>query len=150
MNKHSHKWFNEMAVVAVFFLVVAAGLFYALFHLEIGPAAPTVNQPLAISSAPTVSAYEHEADTVLAPFLEQAAKVGQAELASGDQDLLDLIGKTQDRLLRMIVPAERKDAHLKFVLLLEQWRRALNGSAADQKQVLASTQQVLADNPWLR
>ncbi len=148
MTTHHHKWLNELTVVGVFFAVIAIGLVYALFHLNLTPTSPA--QPAApVVKAPTIEEYQSEARSVLAPFLEQAAAVDSGSLAAADEVFGALIDKTQERLLRVRVPAQARETHLSFVLLLEQWRRALKGSAADQDRAADMTVKLTSANPWL-
>jgi len=148
MPTHRHKWLNELAVVAVFFAIVAIGLIYAIFNLDLAPSA-SPGEVVWAPKAPTLDEYRGEARTVLGPFLEQAAVADPDQLVETETVFKSLVDKTQERLLRLRVPAEAREAHLSFVLLLEQWRRALGGSAADQAKVSGMTEKVTAANPWL-
>ncbi|MEY4744154.1 MAG: hypothetical protein RL272_99 [Candidatus Parcubacteria bacterium] len=144
---------NEFTIFGVFIAVAVFGILYGLL-LAVTGALPTEMpadfpdlQPVV---APTESEYQSEASDVLSPFFRQAAQM-QAEDLTGDTGaLLQLVQKTQDRLLRVRVPKEYRDAHLSFVLLLDQWKRALAGSAPDRKVVLDKTRELMAANPWLQ
>jgi len=138
-------------VVAAFFVVIAIGLTYAVFHLQMVPMNTTsVPEALKLPPPPTVEEYQQEVRSVFGPFLQQAVNVNSQNLAAVDSVFTDLVVKTQDRLLRVRVPSKSEQpAHLSFVLLLEQWKRALGGSRADQDQVSRATQEVLAASPWL-
>ncbi len=149
MTTHRHKWLNELTVVGVFFVVIAIGLVYALLNLDLGPASSGENPDAAAVRAPTVEEYQGEARSVLTPFLEQAAAVDADGLAAADEVFQALIDKTQERLLRVRVPAQARETHLSFVLLLEQWRRALRGTAADQARAADMTVKLTSANPWL-
>ncbi len=145
-NKHDH-WLNQLTVLGVFFAVVLIGLIYGLLNMDL----TGLQQPLSapVQPAPTVEQYQADAEEILSPFLVQASKMTAADLASADPVLIDLVQKTQERLLRLRVPKEEKEAHLSFVLLLDQWRRALSGSSADQGSVLDNTHAVVSQNAWL-
>jgi hypothetical protein len=143
------KWPNELTVVAVFFAVIAIGLVYALFHLTVTSAPGGFQAPPAVK-APTLGEYRSETKSVLAPFLAQAAAIRPEQIGPSATVFKDLVVKTQERLLRVRVPAEAREAHLSFVLLLEQWKRALQGSSADQAVVADMTAKVTSANSWLK
>ena len=149
MPTHRHKWLNELTVVAVFFAIVAIGLIVTLFSLDLVPESSLQGDVVQARKAPTVEEYRSEARDVLSPFLEQARMIGSDQAAYDETVFLGLVDKTQERLLRLIVPVQGQEAHLSFVLLLEQWRRAINGSVSDQAQAPDNTQKVIAANPWL-
>jgi len=149
MPTHQRKWLSEMTVVAVFFAVIAIGLVYALFHLTASPSPSTLQVVQPPVKAPTLSEYRSETKSVLAPFLAQASAVTPEQLETADPVFKDLVVKTQERLLRILVPAEARQAHLSFVLLLDQWKRALMGSSSDQARVVDMTAKVTSANPWL-
>jgi len=147
MNEKKHKLINEFAVLGVFCLAVIVGVLYGVLNLRVLPSA---NEPAAEAvKAPTEADYRAAAGSVMAPFLDQAQKLDERAFAAADPTFVDLVSKTQERLLRIRVPGPDKDVHLSCVLLLEQWRRALSGSASDQKLVLANTRDLLGANPWL-
>jgi len=149
MHTHQHKWFNESIVIAAFFAVIAFGLVYALFHMTTAPASPSSGGAAVLIKAPSLSEYQSETRSVLAPFLEQAAAADPQRLGAADAVFGDLINKTEERLLRVRVPAEARDTHRSFVLFLEQWRRAAGGSKLDQDRVAAMTARIASENPWL-
>ncbi len=137
---------GEFVILAAFVVAVTVGLLYGAVIVAVSG-----NRPAAVAppAAPTVDAYRAEAQGVLAPFFEQAQRMTSADLAAPSSELVDLVAKTQERLLRLVVPKEEKDVHLALVLLLEQWKRALAGSAADREAVIDKTRQMIAKNRWL-
>ena len=147
MNEKKHKLLNEFSVLAVFCLAVIVGVIYGVLNLRVMPSTDT---PVAdVLEAPSESDYRAAAGSVMSPFLDQAQKLDAGAFASVDPVFVDLINKTQERMLRIRVPGADKDIHLSCVLLLEQWRRALSGSKADQKLVPGNTRDLLGANPWL-
>ena len=52
-------------------------------------------------------------------------------------------------MLCVRVSKDSRDAHLAFVLLLDQWKRALGGSKIDQGEVLKKTSELVSENPWV-
>lgn len=150
-------WDSELAVLGVFVAVVAVGFTYGLANL-IWPdlfarLSGTVSEAQLADSAPSEDAYQAEVRDIMGPFLAQAANVAPDNLAdtSGEamRTLATLVQKTQDRLVRVRVPGDYRDAHLAAVLLLEQWKRALAGSKSDQKLVLERTDEAKQAYPWL-
>ena len=143
---------NEFTILGVFVAVAVFGLGYGLLSLVLGTAEfrtddlPFV-QPVV---APTPEEYEADARDVLAPFLEQALLMRTEDLAGDTGAMGQLVEKTQDRLLRVRVPKEYRDLHLSMVLLLDQWKRALAGSAPARDVVLDRTGEIVVANPWLQ
>lgn len=143
---------NEFTILGVFIAVVVFGLLYGVLLAVTGTLFPDVRgafpaaQPVV---APTMAEYEVEAREVLAPFFTQALQMAPADFAGDTGAMLQLVQKTQDRLLRVRVPKEYQDAHLGFVLLLDQWKRALAGSGPDREVVLQKTKDQAAANQWL-
>lgn len=132
------------AFVATTLVGLAYGAISGLSHGDIIP--PSVPAPVV---APTREEYRTETVGVMADFWEQSARMTREDLRVPDPRFVDIVGKTQERLLRVRVPREERDAHLAFVLLLDQWKRALDGSAADQEKVFEKTEAVLTENPWI-
>jgi hypothetical protein len=104
----------------------------------------------ATMQAPSVDGYRQEAHDVLSPFVNQALEMDKEELGGSDPLFLELTTRTQERLLRLRVPKEERDSHLTFVLLLDQWKRALEGSSPDRAVVLEGTTRVVAAHPWIQ
>lgn len=134
-------------VAAILSLLVGIAAVTFLWRTVVSPG-PRPAPAAAPVSAPTSGRYRAEAANVLAPFLTQAAHMTSVDISSGDPAILDLVDKTQQRLLAMKVPSADKDAHLQFVLLLDMWKRALGGSSADAANVQTRTSQVLQQYPW--
>lgn len=152
-RKKSRLLINEFTIFGVFIAVAVFGLLYGMLL------AVTSGVPSAVSSdfpefrpvvAPTMAEYESEAREVLAPFFRQALQMRPEDLTGDTGAMLQLVQKTQDRLLRVRVPKEYRDAHLGFVLLLDQWKRALTGSAPDRDVVLDKTREQGTANAWLQ
>ena len=145
MEKRIHRLQNGLAISAVFFLVVAAGLAYGLFNLDTVATTPGP-QPAAVM---TEDQNREEARSILGPFISQASGMSARSVDSVGPIFSDLVAKTQDRLLRLRVPRDARDAHLSFVLLLDRWKRALDGSLSDKNKAIEQTATVLAAHPWL-
>lgn len=145
MRHHRRLFINDFVIITtVFFAILSFGLVYGLIHLRVG------DQPAAVAvTAPTLADYHQGASSVLEPFLNQWPNVTSEALVSDNEPLKGLVVMTQERLLRLRVPAEAKDDHLVLVLLLDKWKRALAGSAADQRNVLEMTEQTVAGLAWL-
>lgn len=145
---------NEFTIFGAFVAVAILGIGFGA--LVVGTGAYLEDPYLAndyqevIPVAPTPEEYEAAAKDVLAPFVAQGEQVDEAYFAGDVSAMQQLVEKTQERLLRVRVPADYRDSHLSFVLLLEQWKRALRGSVADQEVVVAKTKDLAAANPWVR
>lgn len=144
---------NEFTIFGVFIAVAVFGLLYGMLLAATGGVPSAVSQDLPELQpvvAPTMAEYESEAREVLAPFFRQALQTRPEDLTGDTGAMLQLVQKTQDRLLRVRVPKEYRDAHLGFVLLLDQWKRALTGSAPDRAAVLDKTREQGTANAWLQ
>lgn len=137
-----------MIVLGAFAATMLAGLTYGL-AMSYAPdeAVPVVEQPVLV--APTRAEYRAETVGVMADFWEQSARMTRDDVRNVDPRFLEIVTKTQERLLRVRVPKDERDAHLSFVLLLDQWKRALGGSVADQEKVFEKTETVLVEYPWI-
>jgi len=140
--------FNEFTIVGVFVAVVFVGLVVGLVS-AISAATPT--EPVAsVVTAPTLIEYRTEARAVLAPFLSQAETVDSEALTEEAQiALVDLASRTQERLLRIRVPASEREAHLSFVVVLDQWKNALAGTSDDLEGVLDRTALLVQKHRWV-
>jgi hypothetical protein len=149
MARKPHHWLGgEMIVLGAFAATTLAGLAYgAVSGMTRADLVPPVEPPPLV--APLRDDYRAETVGVMADFWEQSAKMTRADLRDLDPRFVDIITKTQERLLRVRVPREERDAHLSFVLLLDQWKRALDGSVADQEKVFEKSEAVLTANPWV-
>lgn len=149
MARKTHHWLGgEMIVLGAFAATTLVGLAYGaisgLSHGDIVP--PAAPAPLV---APSQEEYRAETADVMADFWEQSSRMTRDDLKVPDPRFVDIVEKTQERLLRVRVPKDGRDAHLSFVLLLDQWKRALGGSAADQEKVFDKSEDVLTENPWI-
>lgn len=152
MFKHKKKNVGtEFVVLGSFAAVVIVGFFYAAVSIILAAYPETVSQgPLAVQPvAPTAEQYKAQVRDDLHPFFSQAATMKAGDIDSAGPVFRELVVKTQDMLLRLRVPKEYRDNHLSFVLLLDQWKRALDGSKPDRAVVLKKTSTVLDANPWL-
>ncbi|KPJ85810.1 hypothetical protein AMJ57_01730 [Parcubacteria bacterium SG8_24] len=146
---HQKILFGELTVFGVFVVICLSGLIYGSVLVLYPYAGAAEPEESALLEPPTAAGYEMEANEVLLPFLDQFALLAEADLGSVDPMLGDLVVKTQERLLRMRVPGDYRDTHLSLVLLLDQWKRALDGSLGDQAVVVDRTQELLGEIEWL-
>ncbi len=148
MRKKDQHFFNEFTILGVFVAVALIGLIAAGVSLLAQPRFAPVGVPTV--QAPTSEEYRVEARSVVMPFLSQAAVISANPMPEGASETMsDLVDLTQERLLGMTVPASERDVHLSMVILLDQWRRALNGTDADLSGVIDRTDGLLKDYPWL-
>lgn len=152
-RKKSQFKVNEFTVLGAFIAVAIFGLLYGILAVALGrvefrnPGTMPYIEPVV---ALTPEQYEADVREVLAPFIEQARLMQPEDLATDNGTMAQLVQKTQDRLFRVQrLPKEYRDVHLAFVLLLDQWKRALAGSVPDREVVLEKTDALLAENPWL-
>lgn len=144
---------GEFLVLGVIVAAACVGVLYGVFMaFKKGDASPSSatpdaqDQPAPVAPAP--EEYDASAQEVMAPFLQQAALVTDASFDGDLTALGDLVTKTEERLLRVRVPADRRDTHLSAVLLLGSWKRAIAGSAQDRKDVLSATATFAASASW--
>lgn len=144
--------FSEFTVFGAFVAVAVFGLGYGILaaalgrvHLTpLGEAAPWRPQP-----AMNADEYEYQAAEVMSPLLGQSLSMSKDDLSPDNAALRQLVDKTQERLLRIQrIPADHKDAHLRAVLLLDQWKRALSGSEPDREAVLGKTKELVDEYSW--
>lgn len=148
MSKKKEHLFNEFTILGAFVVVALSGLIVGSISLIIQANAERDSAPEA--TAPTARDYRAEAKAVITPFLGQAAVISQGVFPEGtDTAMSDLVDLTQERLLGLTVPASEREVHLSMVILLDQWRRALNGTDRDMAGVIARTDKLLIDYPWL-
>jgi hypothetical protein len=141
--------FNEFTVLGLFAAVVFIGLLIVLVSL-FWLRAPLVSTVPSTVAAPTLIEYRTETRTVVSPFLNQATTVDSENLSDEARAaMLDLITATQERLLRIRVPGSEREAHLAFVILLDQWSQALGGSAAEVESVLDRTVETVQRYRWI-
>lgn len=146
--------FNEYLILGVFAVValslLACGAIFGWSEAKI--AERSQKPPAEVIAAPAMTSadYEREVSDVMTPFLELAAEFKQENFAADSAPMLELVTKTQERLLNVDrVPADHRTPHLSFVLLLDQWKRALSGSVLDQKTVIEKTETTVRENPWI-
>jgi hypothetical protein len=149
MNAKRNHWLGgEMIVLGAFASAVLVGLAYGVFATVV-PRDTPATEAVPVPVAPTQEEYRTEAVAVMADFWQQSANVTAEGLRNPDPRFVEIVTKTQERLLRVRVPKEDRDAHLTFVLLLDQWKRALNGSTLDQERVFEKSETVRTANPWI-
>jgi hypothetical protein len=138
---------NEFTVVGIFVAIIFIGLLFGMiftFKSEIGVnLTPQINPP-------TVVDYRTEARSVLEPFLLQIQSIPSGPLSEETATaMVDLIRVTQERLLRMRVPGEERDAHLALVIILDQWKKAVYEDETVLSGVLERTILLLEKYRWL-
>lgn len=144
------RWLDPFALAGLYFLIVAIGLVYGLFQLQIEEPLAADREVVMISPETLqLNTYRRAARDILAPFLEQAVRVEPAAIAELDPAMLDLTTTTRERLLRLTVPASARDTHLAFILMLDRWTRALQGSPDDADLVVDETSQLVTEHTWL-
>jgi len=144
----------EFILLGIFGAVVLIGIMYGVVIVlkNGGVPAPSSSDVVPVAEeplvAPTQEEYDLAANDVMSPFLAQATLVTEASFEGDVSALGDLVTKTEERMIRLRVPAERQEAHLAAVLLLGSWKRAVAGSATDRAEVSASTAAFIAAMPW--
>lgn len=144
---------NEFTILGAFVAVAFFGLVYGAIVVTTGAAGLRgLDEEIAevLPAAPTDDEYRADARDVLAPFVAQAAVMGDSAFDGDTSALRQLVEKTQERFLRVRVPASFRTTHLSFILLFDQWKRALDGSAPDREVVIEKTRQLIGDNMWLQ
>ena len=150
-RRTAHLLINEYTVFGIFIAIVSLGLLYGGVRVLFSSAVSHVTQNVIMQTPQVLSVQDYKRETrdILIPFLTQAKNIKIGENIEDPSLILGMIQTTQDRLLRLRVPREFLDTHLSFVLLLDQWKRAMNGSRLDQKIAQEKTQSALKTNPWL-
>ena len=134
--------------VAVVFLVVG----YLVMNSFIKALVPNLAvSPVAYKPAPpTPYEYQVAAHAAMGPFLAALdARSGQP-IPAGDADLLNMIDQAQKGLLSQRLPAEYQEGHLQAILLLDQWRRALQGTEQDRLDARKKTDSFKSSYPWFQ
>jgi len=148
MRKKKSQLFNEFTILGVFVIIAMAGLIVGA--VSIATQSQEVRDPEPVVSGPTASEYRAQASAVFEPFLTQVRIIGDGTLPDGAGSVMsDLVNLTQERLLGMTVPSSERDAHLSMVILLDQWRRAIEGTQMDVAGVVLRTESLLEDYPWI-
>lgn len=148
-KKSGHSIWDKFLVLGVFVSFVGAGFIYigvTLWRLS-GPAygVPAIS----VASAPSSEEYQADCREISGPFLKQASVVDPEKIGIVGPELSKMAEATKQRLLRLKVPTADRDAHLRLVLLLDQWKKASTGSADLAADAVARTAALLADFPWL-
>lgn len=144
---------NEFTVFGAFVAVALFGLLYgAILALSSASTGEYFEEEIAevVPVAPTDEEYRADARDVLAPFVSQALAMDDSAFDGDTSAIRQLVEKTQERFLRVRVPASYKVSHLSFTLLFDQWKRALDGSAPDRAVVLEKTRALISENAWLQ
>lgn len=149
MHRKKRQFFSEFTVLGVFTGVVLVGFFFGAISVLISSPSSPLSFDEEVATAPTVEEYQEEVRGILTPFVEQVDSLDPMRLEDAGQEFAILIKKTQDRMFEVIVPSSMRDAHLAFVLLLQQWGRAADGSYGDRKVVQMRTADVLKTHPWI-
>lgn len=96
------------------------------------------------------TAYRQSAQIIMVPFFTAIKSIDTAQKAATNaSSLLKLAEKAEYELLLLKVPSVDKDAHLNIVLLLEKWKRLLDGSSADFTGTTKKTTEIKRDYPWI-
>lgn len=129
----------------VFLAVSLAGLVF--LSDAVLRAVPTPPQAV----APTDEEYRAEASVIMEPFLAQASAMTAEDFELAEPEALrTLVVTTQERMLRLRVPSDLKDAHLAFVLMLERWHRAFDGDADMRVTAISQLRAEVDAYPWVR
>lgn len=153
-------FFSEYTVFGVFIAVAAFGLIFGGVLTMMGgewggggtriavefdeePVAPP--EPI---TAPSVEEYRVGAKAALAVFVSAVGNFENGKV--GGTVTPTIIINAQNDLLNLRVPTGEREAHLNIVLLLDQWKRALQGSPKEVERIQAKTIQDLASYPWLK
>lgn len=137
-------------------LTIAAVTLFIVSMVAVGVAADYVvrvmvlkNSEVNLSPEPLPSDVEYEVAMAIAlrPFLDHLKSVDY-RVQENDQALILKIDTALDTIISMRL-RERNPAHLATVLVLEKWKRAVQGSYDDQANVADMTAQLLEDYPWL-
>lgn len=150
-KRHQPNW-RTIALYPAVFVIVVSGLYLYGMSQARYTSPPRINQSAETTvtvSAPSVSEYRQQVQLGLEPFFALAASYPDNADVSPDPILSETIRGWQQRLLALRVPSAEREAHLSVVLLLDQWRRALDGSVLDGNRALATVDQLVADYPWM-
>lgn len=149
MRRKKHSLFNEFTVFGAFIAVSILGFLYGgvLLLLAVSGFGGVLDVPSA--TAPTEEEYQQEVRHIMGSFLGQIHMIGADEIAGAGDDFYRLVDVTQGRMIEIKVPTGSRETHISIVLLLEQWKRAVGGSVADQEAVIGNTRDVIERNPWL-
>lgn len=147
--KHRDQWLNEFTVFGAFLVISLTVLLYGAATALFADRSPEEIMTAVVPIAPTVEEYRTEASRAAAGFLRQAATLTVESIPLAGEALPALVEVTEQRMLDLRVPAEMREVHLRVVLLLNQWKRALAGSAEEQTDAIEATRTLLETEPWL-
>ena len=135
-------------VLGVFVSLALAGSIYGvILALRVSDSVGPIST--AAYSGPTLEAYRIEARDIIRPFFDQARQMTPADLSVVGGPIGQLAAKTQERFLRLRVPADAKDFHLATVLLLDRWQGVTGLKATEQAELLGRTQSLIEGNAWI-
>lgn len=144
-NPLSRHRFDEFTVLEVFLVVTLFGILSGYFFSVAFPG----TSPVPVIVAPTSDEYRATVSGAMLPFLS-ALSVATAESVVADSaPLKELATAAHQEMLAIRVPADQRTAHLEMVLLLDRWNRALSGNESDMAGLLAKTQTLIENYPWL-
>ncbi len=149
MGKKESKFFSEFTVLGIFTGVVFVGIIFGVVSVLLPPSPLPIPFNKEVVIAPTVEEYQSEVRGIMTPVIAQIESLDPTRLDDAGQEFVILIKKTQGRMLDVIVPSSMREAHFSFVLLLQQWGRAADGSYGDRKVVQARTADVLEAHAWI-
>ena len=139
--------FWEFVIAGVLVAVACAITVYLLVSRGNLPSMDAAPPEQPSRTAPTRAEYEAATAEVMAPFLRQAVVIDPA--AADVAALADLVAKTKDRAMRIVVPADRRDLHLRLIFLLDAWTAAVRGDKDAATKAAADTAAVVEQEPWL-
>jgi hypothetical protein len=146
--KQDKAYFNRLSGIVILVVIGLFAIGYGSF-MVLKSIAPEKEDSL-ILSPPTVIEYRTEAGSVLEPFLGQVEALSHGDISDdAGSALAELAARTQERLLRMRVPSSERDAHLTFVILLDQWQIAAD-SGGDIVPVLQRTNEAVESYRWVK
>ncbi len=148
-KKTGHSVWDKFLILGVFVSFVGAGFLYIGILLWRSSRSPAAAPAIAVTSGPSSDEYRADCRDIAAPFLRQASAVNPAQIGVVGPELAKLAEATRQRLMRLRVPAPDRDAHLRLILLLDEWKRAAVGSADEAASATAHTADLLDSFHWL-
>ena len=146
---HKPNWRSVLLIPAVFMIVVSGAFIWGVYRLTIVDPSVFLEQP--VSTAPSVEDYRASAVKVMEPFFVQISVYDEpGEEITTDRLSSELVLRVQSEMIAMIVPVSEREAHLSFVLLLDQWERVWSVSSLDSKRATLSAQQAIDKYPWIQ
>lgn len=148
MKQQKAIFFNEFTVLGIFVASILIGLTFGLVFW-LSAQSSSADMIKHENRVPTVIEYRTDVASVMTPFLVQAESIKTNKVTDdAGEAIIDLANLTQDRLLRMRVPGSEREAHLSFVILLDQWKQAVK-SGGDLVGVLQRTQKITDEHRWI-